>query len=189
MPAFRSLGRDRLDAVVTYLRALQHKQRRIAIAGDAKNGKALFFGKAGCSACHMVNGEGGFIGSDLSHYATNHSPDEIRTAITDPQPDAYSRGAGVTATATNGESYRGVIRNEDNFSLQLQSLDGTFRFLNKSDLKSLERGSLIMPSDYGSRLSKTELDDLISYLEASAEWDRDKQKIRSNSTKQGSDVE
>ena len=46
----------------------------------------------------------------------------------------------VTATTTNGDSYQGIIRNEDNFSLQLQSEDGAFHFLSKADLKTVERG-------------------------------------------------
>ena len=36
--------------------------------------------------------------------------------------------------------YQGIIRNEDNFSLQLQSEDGAFHFLSKADLKTIERG-------------------------------------------------
>ena len=61
------------------------------------------------------------------------------------------------------------IRNEDNFSIQLQSLDGTFHFLTKTDLERLDSGpQSLMPSDYGSTLSPSELNDLISYLMTSA---------------------
>ena len=59
----------------------------------------------------------------------------------------------------------GVIRNEDNFSLQLQTLDGRFVFLDKRDISRLAvvpEG--LMPSDYGSTLSPIELDNLVSYL-------------------------
>jgi cytochrome c oxidase cbb3-type subunit III len=71
----------------------------------------------------------------------------------------------VTATAKDGERYQGIIRNEDNFSLQLQSMDGTFHFLSKADLKTIDRSQeSIMPSDYGSKLSAAQLNDLISYL-------------------------
>ncbi len=71
----------------------------------------------------------------------------------------------VTAIASNGDRYQGIIRNEDNFSLQLQSTDGAFHFLNKADLKTIDPGQTpIMPSDYSSRLNETELNDIVSYL-------------------------
>jgi putative heme-binding domain-containing protein len=71
---------------------------------------------------------------------------------------------------TAGQRYEGIIRNEDNFSLQLQSTDGAFHFISKSDLKTIDRaqGSM-MPSDYGSKLSDAQLNDLISYLLKAAE--------------------
>ena len=49
--------------------------------------------------------------------------------------------------------------------MQLQSEDGAFHFLSKADLKSIERGQdSIMPSDYSSRLSAAQLNDIVSYL-------------------------
>ena len=71
----------------------------------------------------------------------------------------------MTAVANDGQRWEGIVRNEDNFSLQLQSTDGAFHFFSKADLKAIERSQgSIMPSDYGSRLSKTQLNDLVSYL-------------------------
>jgi hypothetical protein len=47
----------------------------------------------------------------------------------------------------------------------LQSLDGIFHLLAKSDLEHLEyQPKSLMPSEYGSVLSASELDDLVSYL-------------------------
>jgi hypothetical protein len=61
----------------------------------------------------------------------------------------------------------GAVRNEDNFSIQLQSGDGTFHFLLKSDLDKLEYQRLPpMPTDYGQKLSPEELDDLVGYLQS-----------------------
>jgi hypothetical protein len=59
----------------------------------------------------------------------------------------------------------GRVRNEDNFSLQLQDLDGAFHFLAKSEVQGVEYSSQpLMPANYGSTLVSGELDDLISYL-------------------------
>lgn len=112
----------------------------------------------------MASGRGGFIAPDLSTYGQTHSVEQIKSAIVNPSARESVKSM-VTATAANGDRYKGIIRNEDNFSLQLQSEDGAFHFLSKADLKTIERGQeSIMPSDYASRLSAVQLNDIVSYL-------------------------
>jgi putative heme-binding domain-containing protein len=165
MPGFDALGAPMLRAVMGYLRTLQRGSQAVSIPGNPQRGKLLFFGKAGCANCHMINGSGGFLGADLSSYGSNVSPQEIRSAITDPNKDLDPRSRAVLATTREGRQFTGIVRNEDNFSLQLQSLDGTFQLLAKSDLEHLEyQPKSLMPSDYGTVLSVSELDDLVSYL-------------------------
>jgi cytochrome c oxidase cbb3-type subunit III len=167
MPAFHSFSISEVKAVVAYLRILQGANQGATQAGDSERGKELFFGKAGCSACHAVAGSGGFIASDLSGFAHSHSPAEIRSAVTNPSQDLER--PSVVVTAVDGQTYAGRIRNEDNFSLQLQTLDGAFHFLARSDVAKVEADSRSeMPTDYGTTLSSKDLDDLISYLIASA---------------------
>jgi cytochrome c oxidase cbb3-type subunit III len=164
MPAFHSLARPDVQSVITYLRSLQGTKKTLKLPGDADRGEAVFFGKAGCSGCHMAGGKGGFIAFDLSGYAGNHAPEQIRSAIASPTPGSDRQARMVTATTHAGEKYVGRIRNEDNFSLQLQTLDGTFYFVDKSDLTGLDSSQTLMPSDYGSTLSSDELNDVVSYL-------------------------
>ena len=165
MPAFHSLTSSDVGAVVAYLRTLQGTNKMIALPGNPARGKTLFDTKAGCSECHMVAGTGGFIASDLTSYGRAHSPQEIRTAIIN--PGAATRSTLVVTRG--GQQYTGRIRNQDNFSLQLQSLDGTFHFFLKADLDRVEYNAQpLMPSDYGSTLDSKDLDDLVSFLISSA---------------------
>ncbi len=165
MPAFRSLSIARTQAVLLHLRSLQGRATAEPLPGDPERGRGLFFGRAECSKCHMAHGEGGFIGSDLSSYARGKSAEDIRSDVTDPDKNLDPRKRAVTVTTMNGRTQTGMARNEDNFSLQLQSLDGAFHLFAKSDLLSVEyQTRSLMPSDYGSTLSHQELDDLVSYL-------------------------
>ena len=165
MPSFGSLGNSRLQAVVRHLRTLQGRDSIASLPGSPVAGKGLFFGKAACSQCHMVNGAGGFIGSDLSSYARARPPEQIREALTNPNKNLEERAKTVVATTVDGQTFTGVARNEDNFSLQLQTLDGVFHFLDKSRLRNIEhRPESLMPADYASRLNRQELNDIISYL-------------------------
>lgn len=164
MPAFHSLDSSHIQAVVTYLRTLQGTGKVAKLPGDPARGETIFLGKAGCSGCHMVAGKGGFIASDLSVYARTRTVEQIRNEITTP-PNNDGRARMATATLHSGEKYSGRVRNEDNFSLQLQTLDGIFHFLGKSELEGLEYSSQpLMPTDFGSTLSPDELNDVVSYL-------------------------
>jgi cytochrome c oxidase cbb3-type subunit 3 len=165
MPSFATLDAARINALVAYLRLLQGKMETVLISGDPRNGKTLFFGRARCSECHLIDGQGGFIAADLSTFGRTHSADETREAITNPNKAGGTSTGIAVLTTHDGQKYSGVVRNEDNFSLQLQAVDGSFHLFMKSDLENISRqpGSL-MPSNYGSTLSSAELDDLTSFL-------------------------
>ncbi|MGA8103900.1 MAG: c-type cytochrome [Candidatus Acidiferrales bacterium] len=166
MPSFgSSLDESKIAAVVNYLRTLQGGQRSESLPGDPQAGESLFHGKAGCAACHMAGTAGGFMGSDLTEYARTHPVSEIRDAITNPNKDLDPHKRAAVVITRDGEKFMGIARNEDNFSLQLQTNDGTFHLFLKSDLQKFEyRSESLMPNDYGSRLSSRELNDLISFL-------------------------
>jgi cytochrome c oxidase cbb3-type subunit 3 len=165
MPGFAGLGNDRLGVILKHLRKLQGMSAATVLAGNPANGKALFFGKADCASCHMIQGRGGYMGSDLSEYGAGNSPNEIREAILQPNKDNDPRQQVVEVATEGGQNLKGIRRNEDNFSLQLQTLDGAFHLLQKSTVKSVkELSASLMPGDYGSKLTRQEIDDLIHYL-------------------------
>lgn len=165
MPAFRNLSEKQVQAVVLYLRSLQGKAEGRSLPGDPKRGKELFFGKAECSTCHTISGEGGFLGPDLSGYAATALPTAIRDEIVKARRTPASSYRPAVLTTADGERLEGLIRNEDNFSVQFQTKDGSFHFFQKSELRSFERrDTSLMPTDYRDRLSSSELGDLVSFL-------------------------
>ena len=163
MPSFRSLGEGSIRAVAEYVHSIEGKSDSGPLPGDPKRGEAIFFGKGECSNCHMAAGRGGFIAPELTIYGQTHSAEKIKDAITNPAARETAKSM-VSAVTTHGEEYKGMIRNEDNFSLQLQLSDGTFRFFRRTELKSVQPASSIMPANYSSSLTEVELNDIASYL-------------------------
>jgi mono/diheme cytochrome c family protein len=151
MPAFGSIfNSSQINEVVSYLRILQGTQKSARISGDAETVRTLFKEKARCAECHSVNGTGGFLASDLSGYGETHSPDELRQQILNHR--------GITRVVTRqGKKYEGLLRNEDNFSIQLETFDGDFVFIRRADVAVMEHKKL-------SILDSNNLDNLISYL-------------------------
>lgn len=184
MPAFASLGSATLSATVKHLRLLQGKGVAPPLPGNSGQGKQIFAGKAGCSKCHMVQGSGGFLGPDLSSYGASHSVSDIRKSIVSPGQRPGLHKSLAKATTNDGRTVTGLVRNEDNFSLQLQSLDGALHLLAKSEVANLTFDSKpLMPEDYAKKLNGSDLDHVIAYLlsvaheqEAKAEVVRPKKK-------------
>jgi cytochrome c oxidase cbb3-type subunit 3 len=165
MPPFGALGATKLNVLLAYLRSLQGKSAAAAFPGDPQEGKALFFGKARCSECHMIRGEGGFLGRDLTSYGTALSPKEIRENIVSPGEGIGQSNKTAVVALRDSQILSGIIRNEDNFSVQLQSFDGGFHLLMKPDVEKLDfLPDPIMPVDYGHSLTPAEMDDLVKYL-------------------------
>jgi cytochrome c oxidase cbb3-type subunit 3 len=180
MPAFGPvLSDDQIKVVGAYLRSLQSRTggEHTALPGDPTAGKLLFFGKAACSKCHSIvdsgAGSGGFLASDLTDYARSREPAEILRAITQPNDNLNPRARTAVIVTHDGQKLTGFIRNQDNFSMQFQSLDGTFHMLERSGLASVTYDPLsLMPADYGQRFTSAELNNLVSFLMRTAAVDQ-----------------
>jgi cytochrome c oxidase cbb3-type subunit 3 len=165
MPAFHTLTVKQVHEIVSYVRLLQGRVEQVSLPGDPKKGKQTFFGKGECSACHTMEGEGGFLGPDLTSHGLTSSVEAMREEIVR-SPRVPPQGYRTASLATlGGDRLEGTIRNEDNFSVQLQTKDGSFHLFKRSDLQSFEyTGGSLMPTNYRERLTNEELNDLVAYL-------------------------
>lgn len=168
MPSFPDLGDQGTQAVVRYLRMLQGVTGApppTKMTGDANAGRVLFFGKGQCSSCHMIDGKGGFIASDMTAYGQNRSGSDILQAIVNPDTHLAPTSRVVEVRTRAGRSLTGVVRSEDNMNITLQTVDGRYHFLERSSLAAVNyTDHSLMPHDYGTRLTAKELDDLVSFL-------------------------
>jgi cytochrome c oxidase cbb3-type subunit III len=133
--------------------------------GDAKGGEEIFWGKGTCGNCHAIRGRGGRLGPDLSNVAAIRPLARIRESILDPDADGFRDYKGITVTLKDGRTVRGVARNRTNYSLQIQDAKGDLHLLSVSQVKDMKIDQHSpMPGDYGKRLSKPELENLLAYL-------------------------
>jgi PQQ-dependent dehydrogenase (methanol/ethanol family) len=162
MPEFSRFSSDQAWQLVAYIRSLAGTVVAGAkVSGDALAGKTIFEGKGQCANCHQVNHQGVPVGPDLSD-AGKVPVEALEAAILNP---GRGRGRTVIVKTAEGQEYRGVLRNEDVFSLQMVDAAGQLRLFDRSKLAEarIENRSL-MPGDYASRLSKEEIRDLVAWL-------------------------
>jgi len=160
-----NLPEDQAWQVVAYVRSLTAPAIENAAPGDPKAGSELFWGKAGCSGCHGIQGKGGNLGPDLSNAGATRALPQLRDAILDPDAEISPGFESVAVLLKNGKTLRGVARNRTNYSLQLQDRDGNLHLLSMSEVTkiNLTKGSL-MPKDLAKKLSAQEIDNVVAYL-------------------------
>ena len=164
MPA-TALPDNDIWKIVAYIRSLRATASDEFVAGSAEKGEAVFRGKARCGDCHMVGGRGGLLGPDLSNIAAERNLQYLRQALTTRRP-VIPRGYQPVRLATkSGERIEGVIRNENNFSIQVMDRSHKIHLLNKEEVAQIEyETESLMPHHYGQTLSSGEMQDLLAFL-------------------------
>jgi putative heme-binding domain-containing protein len=179
MPAHGGkLTDDQIWKITAYVKGLRGTAIDAPSPGDVVAGEGIFWGKGDCGSCHMVNGRGSVIGPDLSRLASVRKTISIIDALTKAQHRVYGPGGAqphaltplqiypvVHVVTQDGKTVRGVLRNEDSFSLAIMGLDQQLHLYDRGRLKSVvyEQASL-MPTDYDKRLGKDEFNNLLAYL-------------------------
>ena len=164
MPSFSNLPSDDVWRLVTYIKSLSGQLGGPGkITGDAKAGEQVFFGRGGCAGCHEVDGRGADLASDLSAEGAKPAG-AIKTGVL----HQIRRRFGplphfADVTTEDGKTVHGLVRNEDAFYIQLETLDGQWSIFDKKDVKVTPAGNA-WPSDIATRLSSADVDNVVAYL-------------------------
>jgi putative heme-binding domain-containing protein len=164
MPA-TALDEDEAWALVAYMRTLMMPGAAPPPRGSAEAGDRLFWGKANCGSCHMVNGKGGRLGPDLSHVGRARSPLALEREIRKTSEYIAPGFEPVTVVTRDGRRIKGSRKNEDSFSIQMMDTnERLFTFLKTEVREVIDEKASLMP-DYGpDKLTGGELDDMLAYL-------------------------
>lgn len=168
MPPF-NLAATVIWKVVAYIRSLRATASDTFVPGNAAHGEQIFWGKGNCGSCHMIDGRGGILGPDLSSIGEERTLRQIRDALTQPHspiPEGYQP---VEVVTTDGRRLSGIVKNENNFSLQLLDSHGQLQLFTRDELREVRsKPSSLMPANYDKTLSPEELQDLLAFLSRQA---------------------
>jgi cytochrome c oxidase cbb3-type subunit III len=174
MPKLRRFTDAELHEMVIYIRSLS-QNTAAALTGNPEKGKAVYQ-RSGCSGCHIVYGEGGNFGPELTAIGAHRAPDYLRQAIVDPAATlprgvmafpghGFSEYLPVRLVTRDGREVRGLRVNEDSFTIQIRDAGNQIYSFRKADLQTLDKqiGQSLMP-EYKSKIAGSDLDDLVAYL-------------------------
>ena len=150
--------------LVAYIDSLRSDAEDVDLPGDAAAGRAVYAGKGDCARCHMLGGQGGRLGPDLTGVGRRRDPEELKSALLDPDRDVAPRWWTVRVTRQDGSVVEGFRMSEDTFSLRIIDNEANLWAFGKSNVREFERiTSSTMPS-YAETLTPGEVDDLVAYL-------------------------
>lgn len=153
---------DQVWQIVAYVRTLSARRDQ-TIPGDAAKGARLY-ASLRCAGCHLVRGEGGTGGPDLTLIGSQRSLEHLREAILDPNAKVAREFRIAHAVHENNTQHTGFVMNEDTHYLQLLEAGKGLTTLPKRDLRkqTIEYKS-VMPS-YRGKIAEQDLDHLVAYL-------------------------
>jgi putative membrane-bound dehydrogenase-like protein len=188
--ALGTLGEERLKALLAaypdkvrqlaqpLFRQLQNAQRErverlrkleplLTAGGDTGRGRRIFFGdKAACWSCHTFGTEGGHVGPDLTGVGAIRSGHDLLEAIVFPSA-SFVPGHEVYNVDLAGDRLAGVLRSQTpDMVVLVTGPNGEVRIPRKQ-IKSMQRSNVsLMPEGFDETLTKTELTDLLAFLQA-----------------------
>lgn len=164
MPALPLKDEDN-SKIVTYIQSLRATAVDVPVAGDPQRGAGIFFGKGNCGQCHMIRGRGGLAGPDLSDLGADRKLDDIRQALTTGKPLPSRGWQPVSVTMKSGASFRGIVKNENPFSLQILGIDGNLHLIERGQAARIVYDTKpLMPMNLDKTLSSGEFQDLVAFL-------------------------
>jgi len=166
---------DEIWQIITYLRSVEVSVP-IKSAGNTVHGKELFYGGANCSSCHMVQGKGGRLGPDLTAVGTARTVESLVESVRSPSrrlawgltestKEFAQEYETVTVVTPDAQEIKGVILNEDQFSLQMMDMTEQIHLFEKDKLRSVRKSrESLMPAYNPTILSDQDLGDIVAYL-------------------------
>jgi cytochrome c oxidase cbb3-type subunit III len=174
MPRVRRMTEEEVDVLVSYVKTLGGGGPA-KVAGNAEKGRAVYQ-RLACATCHVVGGQGGVLGPELTKIGQRRAPSYLRQALLDPAKmrpkgvqgilqNGFTEYLPVSVVSKDGSEVRGIRVNEDSFTIQVRDANGKFYSFRKSQVTNVDKqfNRSMMPS-YKDRLNAADTDDLVAYL-------------------------
>jgi quinoprotein glucose dehydrogenase len=145
--------------------------RETLVGGNAGRGRQVFLTKAevSCLRCHKYatfggRAVGGEVGPDLTGVGSRQTREYLLESIVSPDQKIAQGFESVVLATSDGKVVTGVLKGEDGKEIRLMTAEGETITVPKDEVEDRKRGPSAMPADLVTKLSKSEIRDLIEFL-------------------------
>ncbi len=139
----------------------------LALAGDAAQGRRLFFDTAGiqCKTCHKLSGEGTEIGPDLSQIGKKYDNAKILDNILSPSREIDPKFVVYLAATSDGRLHSGLLVERTEQAVALKDNKGNVVRLAAADIELLApQQQSLMPDLLLRDMTAQQVADLLAFL-------------------------
>lgn len=137
----------------------------VAQSGNARRGQELFFTKATCGNCHVVDGKGKEVGPNLSEIGDKLAKAEMFVSILDPGAGISHNYENYIALLDSGQVVTGVKVSETADSVTLRTAEAIDRQLPVDQIDVLKKSEKsIMPENLHHTVDQQGLVDIVEYM-------------------------
>lgn len=144
---------------------LMEQYQSTLVGGDVEKGKQIVMtgGAAQCLRCHRIQGDGSYVGPNLTNIAQNNDAQYLLQALIDPSGAIAPYFGTFTLTLNDNSKISGLFVSETEQNIELKLDNNQNKTFAKNNIKQIKRPTSGMPP-MGYILSKTEIRDVLAYL-------------------------
>jgi putative membrane-bound dehydrogenase-like protein len=141
----------------------------VKMRGDVVRGQALFADPKGlaCLKCHVVAGQGGTVGPDLTGIGTRYGKAELIESVLYPSAKIFSGYEPVVLAVSDGRVLTGILKADTPEFVEIEDAEAKRIKVAKADVEERKVSDVsIMPNGLAEGLTKQDFADLIAYIES-----------------------
>ncbi|MGP0064222.1 MAG: PVC-type heme-binding CxxCH protein [Isosphaeraceae bacterium] len=135
--------------------------------GDANHGREVFFraGSNSCGGCHRVQGQGNWVGPDLSTIGVKYGRDELIRSILNPSAAIGYSFRSMVLALSDGRVLTGLPVEESSDRIVLKTADGQRVTVPTASIEERRTSDVsLMPEGLAQSMTDRDLVDLLVYL-------------------------
>ena len=117
--------------------------------------------------CHKFGDEGAEVGPNLTGIGARQTREYILESIVFPNKQIAQGFETTVLTLKNGTTYAGILKSETATALEINSPEDGLVKVNKTDIKSRDRGLSGMPEELRQIVSREDIRNLVEFLSSS----------------------
>jgi putative heme-binding domain-containing protein len=137
--------------------------------GDPGHGKALVLapGGVGCIKCHLIEGQGGTVGPELTSIGAKYPRPELIESVLYPSEKLAQGYEPVIVATLDGRVITGIVKEDTAEALELEDAEARRIRIARDEIDERRDAKVsVMPDNLVEGLSRQDFADLIAYLES-----------------------